>query len=170
MISALDKKASLAAFAIALVAIAGAWASQIVGGLVPCELCLEQRIAYYIGLPVLAIVLAGWNRLPLGVWSVLMALVIGAFAWGSFVAGYHAGVEYGWWPGPTSCTGTGVKTSFDDLSNINAARVVPCDKVQFEIAGVSMAGLNLLAQLVVIGLLLVAIGDQVRRQRRVAVA
>lgn len=170
MISALDKKSSLLAFLLGLVAIGGAWGSQLIGGLVPCELCLEQRIAYYVGLPVLAVVLAAWNRLPLGVWYALMAVVIAAFAWGTYVAGYHAGVEYGFWPGPTACTGTGVSMSFNDLQNIDAARVVPCDKVQFEIGGVSMAGMNMLAQLAIIGLLLVAVLDQVTRSRRGAVA
>lgn len=33
---------------------------------------------------------------------------------------------------------------FEDLQNINATRVVPCDAVQFEIFGVSLAGFNML--------------------------
>ena len=43
-------------------------------GLVPCELCLEQRLAYYWGLPVLAAILVLWNRLPLPVWYIAMAI------------------------------------------------------------------------------------------------
>ena len=170
MISALDKKASLAAFLIALAAIGGAWGSQLFGGLVPCELCLEQRLAYYLGVPVLALVLLAWNRLPLPAWYLLMAVAIGCFALGAYMAGYHAGVEYGFWPGPTTCTGTGGPMSFDDLRKIDEARVVPCDKVQFQLFGVSLAGFNLLAQLAVVGLLLVAVWDQVRRQRRAVAA
>ena len=64
MLSALDKKAALLAFLVALATILGAWGSQLWGGLVPCELCLGQRLPYYWGLPVLALILLLWNRLP----------------------------------------------------------------------------------------------------------
>ena len=102
---ALDKKATALAFALGLVAILGALGSQVFGGLVPCELCLEQRMAYYWGLPILAAVLVLWNRLPLTVWYVVMAIAAAIFAWGTYMGIYHAGVEWGFWPGPTACTG-----------------------------------------------------------------
>lgn len=131
-------------FVLGLATIAGAWGSQLFGGLVPCELCLEQRLPYYWGLPLLALVLILWHRLPRAVWYVGLALVLLTFVWSTYIAGYHAGVEYGFWPGPTACTGTGVDVSFSDLTNINAARVVPCDKIQFSLFGVTLAGANTL--------------------------
>lgn len=131
-------------FVLGLATIAGAWGSQLFGGLVPCELCLEQRLPYYWGLPLLAPVLILWHRLPRAVWYVGLALVLLTFIWSTYLAGYHAGVEYGFWPGPTACTGTGVDVSFSDLTNINAARVVPCDKIQFSLFGVTLAGANTL--------------------------
>ncbi len=131
-------------FVLGLATIAGAWGSQLFGGLVPCELCLEQRLPYYWGLPLLALVLILWHRLPRAVWYVGLALVLLTFIWSTYLAGYHAGVEYGFWPGPTACTGTGVDVSFSDLTNINAARVVPCDKIQFSLFGVTLAGANTL--------------------------
>ena len=70
----LDKKASGLAFVLGLVTIVAAWGSQLIGGLVPCELCLEQRMAYYYGLPLLLVVLLTWNRLPLAVWYVAMVI------------------------------------------------------------------------------------------------
>jgi disulfide bond formation protein DsbB len=130
------------AFVLGLATIAGAWGSQIFGGLVPCELCLEQRLAYYWGLPVLALILILWNRLPRAVWYLAMAIALLTFVWSTYMAGHHAGVEYGFWPGPTACSGIGVEVSFEDLSNINGTRVVPCDAIQFEILGVSLAGFN----------------------------
>lgn len=129
-------------FVLGLATIAGAWGSQLFGGLVPCELCLEQRLPYYWGLPLLALLLILWHRLPRAVWYVGLALVLLTFIWSTWLAGYHAGVEYGFWPGPTACTGTGVDVSFSDLTNINAARVVPCDKIQFSLFGVTLAGAN----------------------------
>ena len=43
-----------AALAVALIAaatLAGAWFFQLVLGIVPCPLCLEQRYAYYLAVP-----------------------------------------------------------------------------------------------------------------------
>lgn len=159
---ALDKKAAGLAFALGLAAILGALGSEIIGGLVPCELCLEQRLAYYWGLPILAAVLVLWNRLPITVWYVVMAVVAAIFAWGTYMGVYHAGVEWGFWPGPTACTGTGGGISFDDLQDINANTVVPCDAVQFRFLGISLAGYNALISAAIVGLLLIAIGYQWR--------
>jgi disulfide bond formation protein DsbB len=162
-IKALDKKAVLVAFALGLATLLGALGSQYIGGLMPCELCLEQRLPYYWGLPLLAAILVLWNRLPLTAWFVAISLAIALFAWGTYLGAYHAGVEWGFWPGPTACTGTGVAVDFNDLNNINAARVVPCDQVQFRFLGISLAGYNALISLAIVGLLLVAVGDQWRR-------
>lgn len=168
LFQALDKKAAILAFLLGLAAILGALGSQYLGGLEPCELCLEQRLAYYWGLPVLGAVLLLWNRLPLTVWYIAMVLVVAIFAWGTYMGVYHAGVEWGFWPGPTACTGTGTSVSFDQLGDINAARVIPCDVVQFRFLGLSLAGYNALVSLAMVALLLVAIADQRSRQRRKA--
>ncbi len=145
-----------AAFVLGLATILGAWGSQLLGGLVPCELCLEQRLAYYWGLPVLALVLILWNRLPN--LARLIGLLIGAgvFVWSTWMATYHAGVEMKLWAGPTACTGTGGEISFSDLSNINATRVIPCDAVQFELFGITLAGYNALISAAIVVMLLVA--------------
>jgi disulfide bond formation protein DsbB len=165
LFSALDKKATALAFVLGLATILGALGSQYIGGLSPCELCLEQRLAYYWGLPLLAAILILWNRLPLTVWYVAMLIAAAIFVWSAYMGAYHAGVEWGFWPGPTACTGTGVAVSFNDLSNINATRIIPCDKVQFSFLGISMAGYNALISLAIVGLLAIAIGDQWRRSR-----
>jgi len=169
---ALDKKATGLAFALGLIAILGALGSQILGGLVPCELCLEQRMAYYWGLPILAAILVLWNRIPLTVWYVVMALAVAIFAWGTSMGAYHAGVEWGFWPGPTACTGvTGTEMSFNDLTDINnAPKVVPCDVVQFRFLGISLAGYNALVSTAVVVLLLVAIWWQWQNRKAKAVA
>lgn len=156
----LDKKAAGLAFVLAFAAIAGAWGSQLIGGLVPCDLCLEQRMAYYWGLPVLGAILLVWNRLPLPIWYLAMAIAIAIFAWSAFMGGYHAGVEWDFWPGPTACTGLGGETSFDALANLNSAHIVPCDQVQFRFLGISLAGYNALISLAVVGLLKLSVAAQ----------
>ena len=144
------------AFLLGLATILGAWGSQIFGGLVPCELCLEQRLAYYWGLPVLALVLILWNRLPRQVLIAGLLIAAAIFAWGTYMGTYHAGVEMKLWPGPTACTGTGVDISFGDLNNINATRVVPCDAIQFQLFGITLAGYNALISAAIVLALLVS--------------
>ena len=151
-------------FVLALATIAGAWGSQLIGGLVPCELCLEQRMAYYWGLPLLALVLILWNRLPLAVWYIAVAVAAAIFVWSTYMGGYHAGVEWGFWPGPTACTGTGGALSFNDLAAGTVARVVPCDVVQFRFLGISLAGYNALISAAIVVMLLAAMVFQARRK------
>ncbi len=158
-----DKLLAGLAFLLGLVAIGGAWGSQLVGGLVPCELCLEQRLAYYWGLPVLALVLLLWNRLPLGAWYAAMAIAAAIFVWSAYMGGFHAGVEWSFWPGPTACTGTGGGLSFDSLAAGAIERIVPCDAVQFRFLGLSLAGYNALVSLGIVALLAAAITWQARR-------
>lgn len=144
------------AFVLGLATILGAWGSQLIGGLVPCELCLEQRLAYYWGLPVLALVLILWNRLPNPARLVGLLIGAGVFVWSTWMATYHSGVEMKLWAGPTACTGVGGEISFSDLSNINATRVVPCDAIQFELFGITLAGYNALISAAIVVLLLAA--------------
>jgi disulfide bond formation protein DsbB len=161
----LDKIVVAIAFVLGLATIAGAWGSQLFGGLVPCELCLQQRMAYYWGLPILAIVLILWNRLPLMVWYLGVVLGLVIFCWSIYMSGYHAGVEYGFWPGPTACTGTGTALDFNSLSTGNVDRVVPCDAVQFRFLGITLAGYNVLISVAIVVLLGAALVVQARRRR-----
>lgn len=128
----------------AAVALIAAWYFQLVVGLAPCPLCLDQRIPYYVGIPVALIAFAlatsrreGAARLVLWVLFILMLVNVG-------LASYHAGVEWRLWPGPTSCTGAPVATTGDILSAIKGARVPRCDEAAWRLFGLSMAGWNAL--------------------------
>lgn len=164
----LDKILVALAFALGLATILGAWGSQLIGGLVPCELCLAQRQAYYWGLPVLALVLIFWNRLPLTVWYIAVAVGAALFVWSTYMGGFHAGVEWGFWPGPTACTGVGGDLNFNDLQTGNIEHVVPCDQVQFRLFGISLAGYNALISIAIVALLLLAMLAQFRRSKTIA--
>lgn len=127
--------------------LAGAFAFQYIGLLAPCALCLWQRwphaVAVLIGLVAL--------RRPGRVWPVLGAVAALTTAG---IAGFHVGVEYGWWAGLSTCTGgsiTGV--AMDDLLNPDVAMAAPvrCDAVAWSLFGVSMAGWNLLFSLALAG-------------------
>ena len=155
------------AFILGLAAILGALAFQYIGGLYPCELCLTQRWPYYLGLPLLALALILWNKLPLPVRVGLLGVVAALFAWGTYMGIYHSGVEWGWWPGPQSCTGVGDEgvMSLDALSDMSDVRIVPCDAVQWEMLGISLAGFNALISAAIFVLLIAAIIGETRRRK-----
>lgn len=160
-----DRLKAATAFVMGLAAILGALAFQYIGGLYPCELCLTQRWPYYIGLPLLALVLILWTRATTTIRVGLMGVVAALFTWGTWVGGYHAGVEWGFWPGPQSCTGVGDEAvSLDMLSDMSDVRIVPCDAIQWEVLGISLAGFNALISAAIVVLLVLAIIGQLRRK------
>ena len=137
---------SAAAFAIALVAaltLAGAWFFELVWKLEPCPLCLEQRIPYYIAVPLGIVVglLRNERLARLGLALLGIVLLVGA---GYGV--YHAGIEWGFWEGPTACAGGAVSPpSGDILSSLKATqRVVSCSEAAWRFLGLSLAGYNVL--------------------------
>src|SRR5438874_11120655 len=87
--------------AVAAATIAGAWFFQYVVGLVPCPLCLDQRVPYYVAIP-LALVLGFLARDPgrSKLARLLLLALAAILAYGAALGAYHAGVEWGWWPGP----------------------------------------------------------------------
>ncbi len=133
-------------FALGLAAILGAWGSQVFFGYVPCKLCLEQRIPYYVGLPiVLAALGAALGGAPRYAVRVLLALAGLVFAVNIYQASYHAGVEWGWWAGPPDCGATApaaTGTTDDLLTQLQGIRLVSCTEAAFRFLGLSFAGWN----------------------------
>lgn len=166
-ISANSSRAN-SAFMIGLFTILAAWGFEYIGGYVPCDLCLGQRLPYYIGLPLLAVTIGLWRTIPVPLRIGLTLVVAAIFAWGTYLGGFHSGVEWGFWPGPDHCTGTGEGLNFSDLSNINAAKVVPCDEPQFRMFGLSFAGYNAIISAIVTVMLLWSAKGQYARMKRQA--
>jgi disulfide bond formation protein DsbB len=116
-------------------------------GYAPCELCLAQRTAFYVAAPLAVLTAFLANRSTHGLARAGFALLALAFAANAVLAAYHTGVEYHWWAGPTACTG-GLTSSLNvnDLANaLNSEKVVRCDEVQLRLAGLSLAGWNVVA-------------------------
>ena len=120
-----------------------------VGGYIPCKLCLEQRIPYYIGAPVMvAAVLASSLRLP-GI-VVRGLILVGALlmTWGLAMGVYHSGVEWAWWAGPTDCGAVaGAPAGGSLLDSLNSVIPPSCDEAALRILGLSLAGWNAIASL-----------------------
>src|SRR6195256_2969803 len=145
--------AAAAAFIVAGVGTAtilGAYYFQYVLGLAPCPLCLEERIPYYVSIP-LALVVgiaarlgAPGNLVRAGLAVLMVAMLI--------VAGmsiYHAGVEWKFWPGPTDCSGpvTGFGNAGSLLENMERTVVVRCDEAAWRLFGISLAGYDVFISL-----------------------
>src|SRR3977135_4201531 len=98
-----------AALAIAVVAaatLAGAGFFQLVLDIRPCPLCLEQRYAYYLAIPLGALVaLAAARDAPRTVLIAGLALLAAAALGNAWLGAYHAGVEWDFWQGATGSTG-----------------------------------------------------------------
>ena len=119
---------------------AGALGSQYIGGLYPCEMCHWQRWPHYAAILVAALAFAttGTLRRTLVILAALLIAASGA------IGVFHAGVEYGWWPGITGCTSTVTPTGTPEerLAQIMNAPMIRCDVPQWTLAGVSLAGWN----------------------------
>jgi len=143
MSAATPLRIAIAIGLIAFATIAGAWAFEAVG-YAPCELCLKQRWAYYAGVPLAALtILAAWKG-PRWLAGAGLGLLSALFLASAVFGAYHAGVEWGFWQGPTDCTGTLAKAnSVDDfMRQLNTVKVVRCDAVAIRILGLSLAGWN----------------------------
>jgi disulfide bond formation protein DsbB len=144
--------------------ILGALAFEHIGGFAPCPLCLEQRYAYYAGLPVLFVALvllsAGLPRLA----AVLFFLVSLAFLANAGLGAYHAGAEWHFWPGPASCTGAQelASTTRGLLESLPSTNVVRCDEAPWRFAGLSLAGWNVLISFAVFAICLRAAANSAR--------
>jgi len=132
--------------------ILGAYYFQYVMGLPPCPLCLEQRIAYYVSIPLAAVVAVAAGR---GAPHRLLAAALGAIAlamlFNSGLALFHAGVEWKWWPGPQECSGplNDLTAGGDLLSQLHNVSIVRCDEAAWRdpFGLLSLAGYNVLISL-----------------------
>ena len=141
---------SLAVALIAAATLAGAWFFQLVLDIQPCPLCLEQRYAYYLAIPLAVLTaLAAARRAPRA-WTMagLALLALAALA-NAGLGTYHAGVEWHFWQGPTDCTGPIVKlgSASDLFARLDTVKVIRCDEVQWRFLGLSLAGYNVLISL-----------------------
>jgi len=150
MTGVFPRRSPLAIVAASFVILGTALASQYWGGLQPCELCLWQRWAYVAAIGIGAVAFS----LPHGrTRAAMIGLAALAFLGGAGIAFFHVGVEQHWWRGLATCSaGGGVATSLEALkAQIMAAPLNRCDEVQFQLFGLSMAGWNVLASLLLAG-------------------
>ena len=142
--------AALIIFVVSLATLLGVWFFQFVLKLPPCPLCLEQRVPYYVVIPLsLLVAIAALLRAPRSFVAVGFAVLVVAMLVSAALGAYHAGVEWRFWAGPTDCSGpvTDFTTKGPLLDQLQSIRVVRCDEAAWQFLGVSLAGYNVLVSL-----------------------
>src|SRR3954470_11773665 len=143
-------RAALVVAAVAAATIAGAWFFQLVLDIRPCPLCLEQRYAYYLIIPLGALIALGAARdAPRPVLVAGFAVVALATLGNAGLGTYHSGVEWGLWQGPTEWSGPvgNLGSAGNLLQRLDSVKVIRCDEVQWRFLGLSLAGYNVLISL-----------------------
>ncbi len=119
-------------------------------GLPPCPLCLEQRNAFYVAVPLAALLWLGANygtsRKVLIAGFVVIAAVM---LWNTGLSTYHAGIEWKWWQGPQDCSGplNNLSAPGGLLNQLQSISVVRCDDAAWRFLGLSLAGWDVLVSL-----------------------
>ena len=151
------------AFLASAAMLASAHAFETFGKLYPCPLCLKQREVYWVAGTVALIAFAA-RYTP---WHARLgrpfALLLGAiFLYGAGLAAYHAGAEWKWWPGPTTCSAGATAAAGDLVAMLKGAAIETpaCDKAAWIFLGISMAGWNALISL---GLAVAALAAGLRK-------
>jgi len=142
--SARAYQAGGAALLVAIAVILTALAFEHLGGYLPCPLCLQQRYAYYGGIPLLLlalVLLRAGRTVPA---AALFAVVAAAFVANAAVGLYHAGAEWKLWAGPDTCESALRPLATDDIGRM---RVIRCDEAPWRLLGLSFAGWNVVLSL-----------------------
>ena len=133
--------------------LSGALLFQYVGGLAPCSLCIWQRWPH---LAVMILVFIGLRGLMP---RLMLQLILISGVVSAALGGYHSGIEWKFWAGPSGCT---ANLSLDgDISAMTQllleTPLVWCDDVTWSFFGLSMAGWNALLSLDIIAAALISL-------------
>ena len=135
-----------------IVVILSALYFQYVEQYIPCALCLIERWPYYIGIPIgiLAVLSSAMNAPPAVTRSLLLLAGLSMLIGGG-IGVYHAGAEWKFWPGPSTCA-TSVdaitKNAGDLLNSINTQHGPSCTDAPWRLLGLSFAGWNVVTSAV----------------------
>lgn len=160
-----------AVFLAAFATIAGAWGFELIGGYIPCQLCYGQRIPYYVGIPIAALAVVALMIGHEQIGRLLLLVVAGVFIWSAYRGGFHAGVEWDWWAGPTACAapeGGAVREVGNLLGQLDQGKiVVSCSEAAWRFPNVywgpSFAGWNAVISSVIAIAALVGFSRPLRR-------
>jgi len=140
------QKSTILFLAICTASIVIALTFEHIGGYKPCPLCLQERYAYYAGIPLsLGSVMA--LRADRSGWVAILITLAGiAFLINTGLGLYHSGIEWHWWQGPTACSGASNLTPQAEnfLESLEKIKVIRCDEAPWRLFGLSFAGWNMI--------------------------
>ncbi len=132
--------------------ILSALAFEHIGGYQPCKLCLEQRVPWYSGIPVMALAtLALFMKWPPIITRNLMLVAGIILIYSVYLGVHHSGVEWGWWQGPGDCGAVegGLATNtVDFLKQLEQSVPPSCTDAALRVFGLSFAGWNAVMSLI----------------------
>ena len=136
----------LIALLLPLALLGGAFGSQYIGGLYPCEMCWWQRYPHAVAILLAALAFTAPAASQRSRLLVLLAALAIAISGGIGV--YHAGVELKIFEGITTCTSTArAATTQELLKQLMKVPLIRCDQVQWSFLGISLAGWNAILSL-----------------------
>lgn len=144
------RTAALGIAVISAASLAAALTAQYGFGLLPCTLCLYQRVPFTINI---LLGLAGRVVKNGKAAAYTIALSGMSFLINSGIAFYHSGVERKWWAGLQGCSTPDMSGSIEEvMARIAATNVTRCDEIPWSMFGLSMANYNVVMCLGLAGL------------------
>ena len=134
----------------ALLIILTAHAFEAFGGFAPCPLCLQERYAYYFGVPAAVVAFFAARGESFGFARLVFLLIAIGFFINMGLGIYHAGAEWKFWPGPDTCAG-GFNLEWG-AEGIVDTPVIRCDEAAWRLLGLSFAGWNAVVSAVLAGI------------------
>lgn len=127
--------------ALALVLSASGFVLEHGFGVIPCKMCWWQRYVHWaiFGLAALGLIRPHLARTMLSL--VIMVAIVGLG-----IAAWQFAAQHGWLPFPPTCGADDSQTfaaGEDLLAALNQTKIVPCDKENFKLLGLSLAGWNI---------------------------
>ena len=112
-------------------------------GAVPCELCIYQRVPYFI---VIFLAVTSLIIKKINYRKIILASYILVFTSSLVLSAYHFGIEKNLWNSFIGC-----EVDFENFSNTNDLKnyllnkeYIPCSEVSFSFLGLSLAGYNII--------------------------
>ena len=127
-------------FLFSLIALISAYFIEHVLGHQPCNLCLIERIPYWLSIILISLIFMMKKNE-----SFFILLLILTFIFSFLISLYHFGIEQGFFQESTVC---GVKNfseniSKEELLNILSEKTISCKDVTFRILGLSLTAINI---------------------------
>jgi disulfide bond formation protein DsbB len=117
----------------------------------PCNLCLIERVPYFISFILTSFVLA-LNRLE----KVISIIILLSFIFGAIVSFYHFGIEQGFFNESLVCNlGNGEALDKEQLlKQLEQSTVTSCKDVTFRFLGFSLATINMIISIILSGIMI----------------